>query len=1276
MAVSKKKIALYSIAGVLLTLVAFVGVVYLQISDFEKIKTMAVDRLEEITGRDVSIGSAEVSFVKGISVNLKEVSIGGSHAGRPKFNAKNLRMVIKFLPLLDQQIEVKKIVVEGVFIQLIRNAKGEFNLAKARQLTSQPKKEGLFKVLKGSLINRLEIKGGEVRFLDYKNPTENGPASLKIQNVHFLIRKKFLQIPFEFLVQGQIPNSNRPSEFKLTGTLNNPTMTLDLSGISVDGEVHVERLPLAHFHPYLKKVIPAISEEGRISLESDFSGTLAGDFESTGKIKFVSEKDLQQPAFRDPSVPHRGILDYQVALDEDNLEIKEIRMQADAFRFSATGGITEFLSPDPGIAFDIRTGAFQVNKSRSYLPLKILPVEYHDLVHQRFKNGSFKIDYLKFKGTLTQLKNLALKENHQRLSGQVQMQHMDWLAPLPLLKNVTASLKVESGDSVLNIEKARFLDHPIANVKGKIKDLIYQPVADLSLDNKVEMGKFHLTLLKGLDGHSFKEFVRIYRDMQGPGRVSIHLKGPLTDPEKLSLSGSIIMQGVSLYQEGIGPRINNLHGTIHYNLNPPESKADAQTETPIIQFDNFNGNFGESRFSKIEGKVILQNEIPNKKISGIYNLHVADLPMVITDLELEYPFDVLHQNTDYVEGGVEVHYFSDENPLDAASLNEWGTIKLQDLTVEYKEEGILPITNLSGDISFGEGPLDLAGIKGWYGSSPFTLDGDLVPYTPKGPEFDLVMKSAKLQPEDLKDIPFLQSLKFTGSVDAEVKLKGRLDTLTFAHSMDLSQASYRYKDVFIKHASLFNKVQMNGHFDSKEGLVVEDLVYELGGNTVTGRTVVKDLQSPDFFVRLQSKNFKTHLLATSLTLLEGNREGLADFEVHGQGNFHRLQDSKFEGLLDLKDVVFLPEGHAHAVTVNAAIKFSDDTFEVNDGSLASDRSQVAFSGMYETGSRPQMELNVTGKRLLIEELLPTGETEGPDLGTFLNESPLFARGTCNVTFDLEELDYKLLTLKEVSGDVSVEKKKFKISKLDFGKENKIRGRGIFEMESSDAGRFKGLIQANDIPAEDLFALFGDTFEDGMTGQLKTLDIRIKGKGKGWKEIGKSLVSKTAFDFQSGQIDHGKLKRGALKLFGLKDQADESAESVKDDFSPYEQIAGSFMLSGGIAETENFIYEDDRRRSSLVGKFDLKQREMDTVLGVAPMAALDKFLTKIPVVGKIITGGDEESLVKSYYTVKGKFDDPKISIIPLTSLTKKVVGIFQGILQTPKFILTLPGEETN
>jgi hypothetical protein len=1275
MAVSKKKIALfYSLVSVLLLIIALAGILYVKFSDLERFKEMAVDRLEDLTGKKVSIGSAEMDFVKGLSVKLKEVTIGGAYEGKPKFYAKSLWMVIKLLPLLDQRIEVKKIEVEGIFLQLIRDRNGKMGIGRLPKVASLPGEDDFLEMIKGSLVKKLEIKGGEINFIDFQTFPETKPVPLQLNNVHVLIKKKFLKIPYEFLLQGEILNPDRPTKIRLSGTLDNPTMEWNLAGFSIDGEAVIQDLPMVRLQPYLKKINSSLLGKGRISLESKFSGRLSGVMQSVGKLKFSSEK--KGPVLRDPSVPHRGTLDYEVILNKDMLRLTEIKMDSDSFSFTAKGTLGQYLSEDPSISFDIKTGGFQINKSESYLPLKVLPREYHQLVQTRFKNGSVEIESFQFKGTLSQLKNLALQENHKLLSAAVRMKQMDWFDPLPKLQNVTGTLRLNSGDSTLDIEKARFLGHPIAKIQGTIKELLYNPVVDLTLDNKIKLDKFHPTLMKALDGNSFQNFISVYREMAGPGRFRIHVKGPLLKPEKLSLTGNIFMGDVSLFMEGIEPRIEHLHGKIDFNLIPPESKTDKEPTLPVIVFDNFSGDFGKSTFSQVFGKVFMKDDIPSREMSGTYNLDVAELPAIISDLELEYPFDTLHEGTRYTSGRVQVSFKSLGNPLVPETEKDWGKIELQDLSLQYEDE-YWPLSNLSGVIEFGEGPLHLIGMKGWYGDSPVQLDGHLTPYAPNGPEFDLVGKSSTFHPSGLRNIPSLENLKYTGTIETEIKIKGAIHDLEFDHILDFSQASYQFGDSFVKPRNVFNKVELKGHFDSKAGVMVRNIVYDIQENRITGKGSIKSLDNPEFFIQMNSSKFKTESLAQLFKPFKINQKGSVDFQIQGEGNFSRLEKSSFKGTANLKNLEFLPEGHDQVLTLNAGVKYSEKKIAISEGRLASDLSAVDFNGSYLTGPKPKLILTISGKRLVLEELLPVESAGDANMGTFLNESELFSKGTTDISFDLDELDYKRLTLKLVSGIVSVEKKKIKISKLDLGKERSIRGRGIFEMGDSDALRFKGLIQAEKIPAQDFFSLFGDTFQNGLTGQLKTLDIRVKGQGNELKKIGKSLVVKTSFDFGSGQIDHGRLKTGALQLFGFEEEVAEAEEkSSEESFSPYEQIAGKFSLAKGIATTENFIYEDKKRRSSLVGTFDLNKNEMDTVLGVAPLAALDKILTKIPVFGKIITGGDEESLVKTYFTVKGKFDNPKLKAIPFTSLTKKVVGIFQGFLQTPKYILNPKSEETN
>ena len=140
----------------------------------------------------------------------------------------------------------------------------------------------------------------------------------------------------------------------------------------------------------------------------------------------------------------------------------------------------------------------------------------------------------------------------------------------------------------------------------------------------------------------------------------------------------------------------------------------------------------------------------------------------------------------------------------------------------------------------------------------------------------------------------------------------------------------------------------------------------------------------------------------------------------------------------------------------------------------------------------------------------------------------------------------------------------------------------------------------------------------------------------------------------------------------------NASNEEDENIPFDKITGKFTLVGGVAKTDDLIFESPGRRTSLVGKFDLAQNNMDLVVGVAPLADLDKLLTQIPLVGKILTAGDEESLLKAYYTAKGPFSNPEVTAIPFVSLGKKVMGIFQGILQTPQEILSIPtpDETTN
>ncbi len=196
--------------------------------------------------------------------------------------------------------------------------------------------------------------------------------------------------------------------------------------------------------------------------------------------------------------------------------------------------------------------------------------------------------------------------------------------------------------------------------------------------------------------------------------------------------------------------------------------------------------------------------------------------------------------------------------------------------------------------------------------------------------------------------------------------------------------------------------------------------------------------------------------------------------------------------------------------------------------------------------------------------------------------------------------------------------------------------------------------------------FWAIFDGSLNGHLKWFKAKLNSKGKNLGEVFQNLNGDLAFDLAKGQLQTYRLRDGVNKLFEFNGKI--KPEKLKNSMTPFVDIFGEFVVKNGVARTENFLYEEPDQRMSLVGDFNLGNFQMDTVVGVAPLRELDRFLTKIPVVGKIITAGDEESLFKNYYTVKGGFDSPDVSTIPFTSLGKKVVGIFQGILQSPGDLL--------
>ena len=1271
-----KKIAVYFFSGFLICCLAIAGFVYGQLKDLDNIKAMAVEKMEELTGRNVSIGAADLEFVKGISIRLRNVFINSSNGENRQFSAKSVWFVVELWPLLNKKIEIQKLIVEGASIELIRNEKGQFNVGNPSRWLAEPAQSGLFKVLAASFMHRLSLSEGEVRFLDYYNVPGPAPLSIAVKNINLTVNKQFLQKPFSFDLSGEIPNAHKPTAFQMSGSFDSLGGENVGKPIPIKGKVKVDQLHVPQFRPYFKKVFSVVPDDSWLSLESDFSGNLGGNLRSEGKLKYTTTVMDKRPVLRSMDSHKRGVIDYSIALDKDSIEIQDFKLRSGSMNFSAKGKLAEFLSQDPKVSFAIQTGEFKIAETRQYLPLMFFPESVHRGLNRRFDSGTLEVKSLKFDGSLAQLQKLESKENKNLLAAEIILRQVDWRSPLPPLKKVTGSLKYQNGDGSFKILKARYKDFPIANVKGTVRNVMNNPVADLSVENELTLEKLNRALKKALAGESFENILDDYQGFSGKGLLKVNIQGPLEEPDKISITGALTMKNASFYEAELKSRVKNFNGEILYHHVPKEKQKPAKASVPIVAFKNLSGEFGKSSFSNMQGEILRQEESTVRKMKAVYRLNAAELPGVLADIDFSGPLFTVLKQAEFGEGDVEVNYrnFIDFNHPEQEK--DWGKIELKNVSVKHPS-GFQPLLKLTGGISFGDGRIALTKVGGWYGNSPIQVDGELVPKSGSLVDFDLSATSADWTQDDLKGIPYLQDLKFSGPLSSVITLTGDRNSFKFKNKLNLTRTSYKFQDEVYKKENIPNLMEMGGAYSPKEGIVVDHLKFVLDDSTVTGKAKIKSLVDPEYSIKLSASGLRTNTMASVVAVLKNNRAGKIDFDISGRGNLNNVEDSWVEGSAVLKNLVFKLEDRVSPITFSADVRFSGNTYDVRSGQLASGHSKLAFSGVCKNGEHPELVLKLTGKTLIVDELIPPDtDDNGVEMNfrDLLEKLRLISKGTSKVSVDLEQLSYKWMTLSDVSGKFFLKDREIIFDGFQVGSKNPIKGSGKFSVKDPEAIRFETQLEANDIEAGELLAMFGDHFKEGLTGRVKKLDLSVKSRGRNLSENIRTLSGKVSIHLDKGTIDKGKLKAGAFSLFGLQvPVADKNNAEVDEGPSNYVGISGDFTHVGGIAETENFIYETDQRRTSIVGKFDLNKREMDTVVGVAPMPGLDKFLTKIPVVGKILTAGDEGSLIKTYYTVKGPFDDPEVSATPFTSLGKKVMGLFQGILQTPGEILTLPAK---
>ena len=120
------------------------------------------------------------------------------------------------------------------------------------------------------------------------------------------------------------------------------------------------------------------------------------------------------------------------------------------------------------------------------------------------------------------------------------------------------------------------------------------------------------------------------------------------------------------------------------------------------------------------------------------------------------------------------------------------------------------------------------------------------------------------------------------------------------------------------------------------------------------------------------------------------------------------------------------------------------------------------------------------------------------------------------------------------------------------------------------------------------------------------------------------------------------------------------DALSSDGIPFDRLVGDFTVDDGMIRTDLVRAYGGSLGITAKGEIDVDETDIDIRGTIVPIYGLNRLLGEIPVLGTILTGGEGEGFVAFTYDVTGDFDEPVVSVNPLSALAPGWLrGIFSG-----------------
>ena len=312
---------------------------------------------------------------------------------------------------------------------------------------------------------------------------------------------------------------------------------------------------------------------------------------------------------------------------------------------------------------------------------------------------------------------------------------------------------------------------------------------------------------------------------------------------------------------------------------------------------------------------------------------------------------------------------------------------------------------------------------------------------------------------------------------------------------------------------------------------------------------------------------------------------------------------------------------------------------LGDWLVRADLDLLDLSALWESKIRRQ-----------IEHIKPIVDREWPRVNLKLKSHTVLLADRSKATdiiaeMDIEKRFLKLHTLQGLWGEGDVLMKGELLWPFQFGAGFYT---GWFNIESNDVGN---LLESLDV------------HEDFMFGGSGNLDITLDGFIPPGGDFKDHLTGVGHIKLRNGSFAKLDFFSTILGLFSLKDLPNlivgDRPDLEADGFG-YKSFKGELLFEDSVLRTNSMVLNGPSMKIVMSGWVDLPEERLKLLIGIRPLQTLDSFISKVPLLGTILTG-NRGAVLETQFDVEGELQKPKVTIRPFSSLAP---GIVRDILNVP------------